>query len=333
MPYIRVNVGTDLWGIKDNVELIIDPTTTTSAQLANLIERTLTAEQIARCPSNISMRDVPPFRIISMLILVDNSTQQWEEVTSATPLFDGCQLFVFQPRHPFHSDAQGALPPPRSVGSVPMQLTPKRQPDLTPLDLAHIAFAMLDRRRNGIVPIPELKATLLHIGLDISELKEGFIFDDRTKETITFREWLSFADVYPNLVALIAQSCGGVEPPDHYQMGSPRRNSIGGSVIANKELSPPRHGQTRPEQRQRLASERLSAGLSCIATGKDRKREADEDAEVPLSTSMEAQMARNASIKDRVASRTRAASPKRKTTSRPASPATTTPRKTWVLHR
>ncbi len=284
---MRINVATDLWGVKDNVEFVIDPTTTSIAQLMGLIERTYQAEAVARCPPEISMRAVPPFRIVSMLILhcppnvVDIVGQRWEEVVSETQLFDGCQLYVFQPEHPFHSDGQGRLPLPRQVGEASTTFSPRRGSQaLSPLEAAHVVFKILEPTGN-VLRLGELKGALLMLDLDLHQFDGPFLFDDRgRKPYLTMREWLSFAEQYPGVVAMLASRLGG----------APARVS-GRVELTNKNVSPPRHHAASPDQRQRTASERLSAGLSSIVSGKDRKLEQSEKARDPVQTEMESRAA------------------------------------------
>eukprot|EP00755_Sulcionema_specki_P016888 Sspe_Gene.63100::Locus_35864_Transcript_1_1_Confidence_1.000_Length_730::g.63100::m.63100 len=53
-----------------------------------------------------------PFQIYRVQVF-DDKTCQWAELTSPSQLYDGAQVYVFQPQTSVHSDVSKPLPPPR----------------------------------------------------------------------------------------------------------------------------------------------------------------------------------------------------------------------------
>src|SRR5207248_2654264 len=117
---------------------------------------------------------------------------------------------------PYHSDSQALLPPPREVNQGSPTLSPRRA-QLSALDLAHITFKMLLERStpgSALVPSDILCDTLNEIGVDVRGLCDEY--GDKSvaaillapQRSICLRQWLLFAEGYPNLVALMASTLG-----------------------------------------------------------------------------------------------------------------------------
>jgi hypothetical protein len=109
---MEVHIASDLWGRKHNLRTFFD-------HAPSLVELTVRAETlfgvetVARRPIDVPAVDVPPFRVVAMTILVDDAQSQWVDLISPKQLHDRCQVFVFQPPHPWHSDSRDLVPPPR----------------------------------------------------------------------------------------------------------------------------------------------------------------------------------------------------------------------------
>lgn len=110
---MEIHVATDLWGRKHNLRLTFATWEVSLAELTVRVETAYRIESIALRPPQLTEAEVPPFMITAMTILVDEEASKWVDLVSAKQLRDRCQVFVFQPPHPFHSDSRDLIPLPR----------------------------------------------------------------------------------------------------------------------------------------------------------------------------------------------------------------------------
>lgn len=298
-------VATDLWGVKDNIRLFfLHPPSLSEFYVR--AEHVYDHEMRVRRPADVRSEDIRPFKIACATILTDDVASSWATLSDAQQLYHRCQVYVFQPRGLHHSDERELIPYPREVNELPLPPTrttftppvsagtsprqeasrspvrgsPRRETvipsplpaasPLDPLELAHTTFRLL-AGVSEVIRIVELKATLITIGLDVSRWDHSDLLRDG-KKTMTFREWLSFCERYPNIAALIAQRVAGTEPSGVIAKTASPDRRVRRDVTANaKELSPVRTPMSNGERQQRVA-ERLSCGLSSIVTQKDRER-------------------------------------------------------------
>ena len=109
---LRVQVAADLYGRKENVVIDFGDSrrALTLAAVVSIIERVYDAEARAmasRSPDPDGSAP-PPFAVQYMQSFTEEDG--WEDVVSAQQLYDGLQLFVFQPRNSVHSDNQDLIP-------------------------------------------------------------------------------------------------------------------------------------------------------------------------------------------------------------------------------
>lgn len=302
-----VNVATDLWGGKDNIRVTV-ARDVTIPELRNIIERLYDDESVRRCPPSINCREVPRFVAAHMQVLVDDAASKFVELVSERQLFPGCQLFVFQPPNPFHSDVRDFIPTARDVGAVRVTapFSPNRGAALhesprarhalaspaappgapalpvfggiPPLEAAQSLFHAMPKDKEGhTVSVAEVRARLITCGVRSDDAIAAFPINGRA--SVTWGEWLQFCQLNPLAVERLAacylrlqltQACSTVPTSDERRRSPPRWESDAGP--ANRDLSPRRSIMT-PQERQKRVAERLSSGLSSLVTNRDRDRD------------------------------------------------------------
>lgn len=287
-----IYVACDIWGIKDNLKLEFASPPQTISHLTDRIEAAYQAEVIRLAPPDVDRQSIPRFVVECITLLVDDSI--WVELYALKQLFNRCQLFVFQPRSAFHSDARGIVPPPREpiIGSAPALPGVLEPLALPQLDVAHITFKRLDKNGEHKVRVAELKAALVMLGFRTPQLPP----EVAGRQYLDFQAWLHFVHAHPQIAEAIVR-VGTVDPAAFQSANQPRVGGRGqqqsgfvspgrypaatmappvgaaallSSAVSARDMSPPRRQVSKTEQ-QRIVNERLSGGLSATITARDRQ--------------------------------------------------------------
>ena len=108
-----LRICADLHSDKVNLEIPIDLSWTVD-KLREMVVGVMDRESELMRPSNVPRN---PFRLNQLQIFDDRATS-WVEVTDMNLLFEGAQLYAFQPQTTHHRDVQKDLPPARPPSNV-----------------------------------------------------------------------------------------------------------------------------------------------------------------------------------------------------------------------
>eukprot|EP00659_Diplonema_papillatum_P021572 gene21572-33189_t len=202
-----IDLGTDLYGTKCNVELKFNGFPT----LAELTAATESAfDTKARANRPAGYPDVP-FRIETFQVF-DDTLLRWVDLYDARQLKHGCQLWCFQPESIWHSDAQGVIPEPeKTVATFTTPLgSPRRARVATdagvPPTLSEklrSVFFQVDGANKGYLLYQDLERAFRMCDLEFTHATAGDLFtmaDSNRSSHITYDEWVNFAIKAPSLV-------------------------------------------------------------------------------------------------------------------------------------
>lgn len=200
-----IDVGTDLFGAKVNkrLEFVLRPT-----MQELMLKSTEAFDLESRLSRPVGVPDLP-FKIETVQIYND-ILHRWSDLYSSSQLYDGCQLFVFQPVAPWHSDDPGTIPAPISSTTPPITTVPIISTTLS--EKMKAVFFRFDMGQ-GFLTYDGLMDAFKEAGMPWQHSTVGHYFalaDTNCSGRITYDEWLSFGSRYPHIIdGLYHRSCGG----------------------------------------------------------------------------------------------------------------------------
>lgn len=199
-----VDMGTDLYGAKVNkrLEFVLRPT-----MQELLIKATDAFDLESRLSRPVGVPDLP-FKIETVQIYND-ILHRWSDLYSSSQLYDGCQLFCFQPAAPWHNDDPGTIPAPSSTsrnfngGSLlPSHLSDKTMMPSTSSEKTKSVFFRYDKGL-GFLTYDGLMDAFKAAGMPWQHSTVGHYFaiaDTNCSGRITYDEWMTFGARYPLVI-------------------------------------------------------------------------------------------------------------------------------------
>lgn len=201
-----VNVGTDIFGRKQNVRLEF-ATCPTVTELINATESNY--DITARASRPAGYPDIP-FRVQTFQIY-DDVLMRWVDLYSSAQLTSGCQVYAFQPETVWTVDLQGTIPVPRdtvtwttSVGS-PRRARIAADSGIPPTmsEKLRAVFYDLDSGNKGYILYSDLRAAFVRSDVEFSYTTIGELFNEADRNHdghISYEEWVRFAIDHPHIV-------------------------------------------------------------------------------------------------------------------------------------
>lgn len=197
---VTLDVGTDLFGVKQNTKLEF-PTVPQLSQLITDSEGHFDKESRIRRPPGAP--DVP-FKVQSCQVY-DDVLLRWVDLYSATQLRDGSQVWLFQPESQYHSEDPGTIPPakysPESWLGSPARaraVTEAGIRDPVMSEKLRSVFYQIDTDRNRYIPYSTLKDYFLKYQIPYTSAYLGDYYG-RTGN-MTYDEWVRFSARYPYII-------------------------------------------------------------------------------------------------------------------------------------
>lgn len=199
-----VDIGTDLYGAKVNkrLEFVLRPT-----MQELMIKATDAFDLESRLSRPVGIPDIP-FRIETVQIYND-ILHRWSDLYSSSQLYDGCQLFCFQPLAPWHNDDPGTIPAPSSTsrsfsGGSLLSSTISEKSMLVPTltEKTKAVFFRFDKGQ-GFLTYDALMDAFKAAGMPWQHSTVGHYFalaDTSCSGRISYDEWMSFGTRYPLVI-------------------------------------------------------------------------------------------------------------------------------------
>eukprot|EP01065_Artemidia_motanka_P012218 TRINITY_DN1669_c6_g1_i1.p1 TRINITY_DN1669_c6_g1~~TRINITY_DN1669_c6_g1_i1.p1 ORF type:complete len:415 (+),score=141.54 TRINITY_DN1669_c6_g1_i1:62-1306(+) len=204
----HVDVGSDLFGTKHNVQLRFDRVPSV-AELIAACESYFDTKARACRPAGYP--DVP-FRVETFQVF-DEVIMRWVDLYSAEKqLQPGQQVWCFQPESIWHSDAQGVIPEAEQAHftwTTPLG-SPRRgrvaadagvPPTLS--EKLRSVFYQIDQGGKGYLVFDDLDTAFRRCDMQFNGTTAGRLFQDADRNRsnhITYDEWVNFAIQYPSVV-------------------------------------------------------------------------------------------------------------------------------------
>jgi len=197
---VTLDVGTDLFGVKQNTKLEF-PTVPGLSELIIASEGHFDKEARIRRPAGVP--DVA-FKVQSCQVY-DDVLLRWVDLYSATQLRDGSQVWLFQPESIYHSEDPGSIPPakysPESWLGSPARaraVTEAGIRDPVMSEKLRSVFYQIDIDRHRYIPYTTLRDYFLKYQIPWTSAYLGDYYG-RTGN-MTYDEWVAFSARYPHIV-------------------------------------------------------------------------------------------------------------------------------------
>ena len=193
MQTFKIRVACELNGSKHNAMFLFKPPPGSVDEVVSEAQRFYGEEAASRGGEG--------FHIASLQVY-DAVNSRWTDVTDASQLSDGCQLFAFQ--------QTGSATPP------PTQPAPPRT-DVTPATITSTeasAFTTLDIKADGVLTLDEMIEAFRKLGLRFTpnQVQDLFIVADADRDgVVTPAEFSQFAAKFPTVIESIHQKKADVE--------------------------------------------------------------------------------------------------------------------------
>eukprot|EP00754_Rhynchopus_humris_P011686 Rhum_TRINITY_DN14246_c2_g2::Rhum_TRINITY_DN14246_c2_g2_i1::g.75688::m.75688 len=221
-------VASDIFGEKINLEISFNGRPV-MAELKDVVERCYNGEVHDRVTrmTQPPVGALPAYQV-KRFQLFDEVTQKWVGLTTAGQLTDYCQLYAFQPPHPYHKEVRAPIPAPvrpKNFGlaqlSSPRPRSPARSAQLeavaaaVPLDAASheeknaAVFEDLDANNDRVIDADEWAKAFSLLRFSVfngTSVTDMFVRADANgDQRITYAEWQRFTELYPALLDSLYQ--------------------------------------------------------------------------------------------------------------------------------
>jgi len=197
---VTLDVGTDLFGVKQNTKLEF-PTVPGLSELIIASEGHFDKESRIRRPAGVA--DVP-YKVQSCQVY-DDVLLRWVDLYSATQLREGSQVWMFQPESLYHSEDAGSIPaakysPESWLGSPARARAVTEAGIRDPIQSEKLrsVFYQIDTDRSRYIPYTTLKDYFGKYQIPWTSSYLGDYYG-RTGN-MTYDDWVGFSGRYPAIV-------------------------------------------------------------------------------------------------------------------------------------